>query len=185
MKTLLLSTAVVCTVTLMGSRVFGQEVITTPNPAATTQADPAADVNPGDPPQAPVAQDPGSQSPGVPGPDGWRYRWSGGRWWYWTPAKRWMWYSDDGQWVDAEPTPPPPAFIQPPAVIPPGYAYPGYYGPYAYPGYYRGYYRGYYPGVPVVVGPYGNVNVGVGRRVGVDVWGGHGSVRVGRIGVGW
>ena len=33
--------------------------------------------------------------------------------------------------------------------------------------------------------PYGNVNVGVGRRIGVDVSGPHGGVRVGRIWVGW
>ncbi len=33
--------------------------------------------------------------------------------------------------------------------------------------------------------PYGSVNVGVGRRIGVDVYGPHGSVRVGRIFVGW
>jgi hypothetical protein len=28
-----------------------------------------------------------------------RYRWDGGRWWYWLPSNRWMYYND-GNWVD-------------------------------------------------------------------------------------
>lgn len=157
MRTLLIGTAVLVSLALIGSRTLGQEAIATPNPVAAAQAGAAGGVNAGDPAQAPL----------VTGPDGWRYRWSGGRWWYWTPAKRWLWYNGDGQWVEFEPAP------APYAVYRPGYVYPGYYRPY------------YYPGVAVGVWPYGNVGVGVGRRVGVDVWGPHGAVRVGRIGVGW
>jgi hypothetical protein len=37
----------------------------------------------------------------------------------------------------------------------------------------------------VGVRPYGNVDVGVGQRIGVGVWGPHGGVRVGRVFVGW
>ena len=48
-----------------------------------------------------------------------------------------------------------------------------------------GYWSGYYPGTAVGVGPYGNVNVDVGRRVSVDVAGTHGTVRVGRLCIGW
>ena len=38
--------------------------------------------------------------------DPWRYRWYGGRWWYWTPESRWMWYGDAGwtTYVPAAPT---------------------------------------------------------------------------------
>ena len=102
---------------------------------------------------------------GVTAKTDWRYRWYNGRWWYWTPQNRWMWYGDDGQWVtfDAN-SPPPPA--------------PGYYPA-------QGYWAGYYPGVGVSTGPYGNVGVGVGQRIGVDVSGPHGGVRVDRIYVGW
>ena len=157
MRTLLIGAAVVVTLALIGSRTLGQEAIATPNPVAAAQAGPAGGVHAGDPAQASV----------LAGPDGWRYRWSDGRWGYWTPAKRWLWYNGDGQWVEFEPVPAPNAVYRP---------------AYVYPGYYRPYYR---PGVAVGVGPYGNVGVGVGRRVGVDVWGPHGAVRVGRIGVGW
>ncbi len=157
MRTLLIGAAVVLTLALIGSHTLGQEVIPTPNAVEGTQADAAGGVDAGDPTQASV----------VTGPDSWRYRWFGGRWWYWTPAKRWMWYNSDGQWVEFEPSPAPYTVYQP------GYVYPGYYRPY------------YSPGVAVDVRPYGNVGVGVGRRVGVDVWGSHGAVRVGRIGIGW
>jgi hypothetical protein len=155
MRTLLTGIAVVLILALMGSRTFGQEVIPAPNAVEGTQAGAADGVNAADPAQQSV----------VTGPDSWRYRWSGGRWWYWTPAKRWMWYNGDGQWVESTPTPSPYRVYQP--------VYPGYHRPY------------YYPGVAVGVRPYGDVGVAVGRRVGVDVWGGHGAVRVGRIGVGW
>jgi hypothetical protein len=33
------------------------------------------------------------------GPDGWRYRWHNGRWWYWLPESRWM-YWDNDHWAD-------------------------------------------------------------------------------------
>ena len=163
MRTLLLGTAVVLTLALVGSRTLGQEVIATPNAVEETPTGAAGEVNPSDPAQASV----------LTGPNSWRYRWSSGRWWYWTPAKRWMWYNDDKQWVDFEPPPPAPYTVYQPRRV-----YPGYYRPY----YYRPY---YYPGVAVGVRPYGNVDVGVGRRVRVNVWGGHGSVRVGRIAIGW
>ena len=65
-----------------------------------------------------------------------------------------MWYSDAGQWVAFDANNPPPM------VVTPVYPYPP-----------RGYWGGYYPGVGVAVGPCGNVSVGVGRRIGVDVAG--------------
>ena len=110
MRTLLIGTAAVVTLALIGSPTWGQEAIATPNPVAAPQAGAAGGVHVANPARVSV----------LTGPGGWRYR-----------------------------------------------------RPY------------YYPGVAVGVGPYGNVGVGVGRRVGVDVWGPLGAVRVGRIGVGW
>jgi hypothetical protein len=37
------------------------------------------------------------------GPEGWRYTWSRGRWWYWLPEQRWMFW-ERGRWVDYTPT---------------------------------------------------------------------------------
>jgi hypothetical protein len=123
-------------------------------------------------PMAPAAASDGVQTKLPAPPDQWRYRWFEGRWWYWTPDHRWMRYNDNGQWVMYEPPPAPNLAYRP------GYVYPGYYHPYRYRYH-------YYPGVYVGVWPYENVSVGVGRRIGVDVWGGRGWVRVGPIGVGW
>ena len=145
-----------------------QELIATPDPVGGEVEKPAAP----------------AETESVPKTDQWRYRWSDGRWWYWTPQKRWMYYGDDGQWVeyDASPAPLP---VAPRAVVPTPYQ--GYYYPAPGHAYYPGPgpWRGYYPGVAVGVAPYGRVGVGVGRRVGVDVWGPHGAVRVGRIHIGW
>ena len=78
-----------------------------------------------------------------------------------------MWQSDDGRWVEFNAKHSPPAIncgdVQPPPA----------------------YWSGYYPGTAVGVGPYGNVSVDVGRRVSVDVAGPHGTVRVGRLCIGW
>lgn len=101
----------------------GQEIIPTPAPSDANAAAANTFV-------APAAED-------------WRYRWYDGRWWYWTPQDCWMWYGDDGRWVE------------------------------------------YQPGAPAGVWARENVNVSVGRWIGVDVWGPHGDVRVGRIHVGW
>ena len=163
MRAIFVGVAAVVMLALVGAYVLAQEVIATPAPAGPAKINPGADVNVVPPaPLSPVAS-----APAGPAKDTWRYRRFDGRWWYWTPAKRWLWYNGDGQWVEFEPVPAPYAVYRP---------------AYVYPGYYRPYYR---PGVAVGVGPYGNVGVGVGRRVGVDVWGAHGAVRVGRIGVGW
>ena len=121
----------------------------------------------------------------------WRYRWHEGHWWYWTPQNRWMWYSDERRWIEYDPSHAPPAADQS-APLAEGYygdySGPVYY-PYSGPAYYYpgpGYWgRYYYPGVAVGVGPYGSVGVGVGPRLGVDVWGPHGGVRVGGLHVGW
>jgi hypothetical protein len=119
--------------------------------------------------------DPSSSNPAINPtlPDeSWRYRRFEGRLWYWTPQNFWLWLRADGHWVKFDPN-------QGPAVIVPGpLAHNTYYPPAAY-------WTGRYPGVGVGVRPYGNVNVGVGRRIGVDVWGPYGSVRVGRIFIGW
>jgi hypothetical protein len=91
-----------------------------------------------------------------------------------------------------------PSYVQPVAgyyrayVPPRGYYYyprPRYYTYYPGSSYYYcpdyGYRSGYYPGVRVWARPYGDVGVRVGPRVGVNVWGPNGQVRVGRIVVGW
>ena len=92
MRTLLIGAAVVLTLALIGGT-LGQEVIPTPFPVEGTQSAAAGGVTPGDPAQASVA-----------GPDNWRYHWYRGYWWYWTPAKCWMWYNDNRQWVEFDPT---------------------------------------------------------------------------------
>jgi hypothetical protein len=160
---------IICTVVaaiwaMVGLRALAQEIVPTPDPVGAAHANAVAG----------------------PTTDNWRYRWHEGRWWYWTPQNRWLWYSDDGRWIGYDANQPPPAADQSPA--PAGYqAYypsPGY--SYPVPGYYPGYWRGYYyPGVAVGVRPYGNINVDVGPRIGVGVWGPHGGVHVGRIYVGW
>jgi hypothetical protein len=173
MRTIILYGALAVTIALAGARLLAQEMIATPDPVGGAQVQTGANVSPGVPTQS------------GPAADRWRYRQFNGRWWYWTPQKRWMWYSDDGRWVEFDPNHGPPVAVQGDG-NPPGYG--GYYyapgpGYYYYPG--PRYWSGYYPGVAVGVGPYGDVGVGVGRRVGVDVWGPHGGVRVGRIHVGW
>ena len=183
MRARIFCTALAITMALVGSRVLAQEIIATPDPVGGTT------ISPGTSAQA--------VAPAQSTPANWRYRWHEGRWWYWTPQNRWMWYSDDGKWVEYDANHAPPAANRSDEYPSTYYGYspspgqyyssPGYYSP--SPGYYYrspGYYwRGYYPGVAVGVRPYGNVNVGVGPRVGVNVWGPHGGVHVGRIHVGW
>jgi hypothetical protein len=184
MRVPIFSTALVTTVVLAGLCAMAQEMIATPDPVGGAKIDAGA----GSPAAGPIAPSAPAGPMAGPAADKGRYRWYDGRWWYWTPQNRWMWYSDDGHWVafDASPTTPPAAPQSDAGPVPydahyavPGYPPPGYY----YPGGYWGGY--YYPGVAVGVRPYGNVNVAVGPRVGVSVWGPHGGVRVGRINVGW
>ena len=158
---------------LVGSRVLAQEVIATPDPIGAMQTEAGAGINA----DAPSHSNPATNATAAPAADQWRYRWFDGHWWYWTPQNRWMWYSNDGHWVEFDVNHGPSTADRSdgnPAT------YDGYHN---YPG--GGYWSGYYPGVAVGVRPYGNVNVGVGRRIGVDVWGDHGAVRVGGIYVGW
>ena len=168
MRNLTIWTAAVLGLALAGSWVLAQEMIATPDPAGGTKPNVAPGIRAG----VPAPPNPAANAAAAPAADQWRYRWFDGRWWYWTPQKRRMWYTDDGHWVAFDPSHAPPAAgYSPdnPAGYDGGYSYPGYYSPgyYAYPG--PGYWNGYYPGVGVGVGPYGNVSVGVGRRVGVDV----------------
>ncbi len=53
------------------------------------------------PPTAATAQSgqPALSTDPLKGPDGWRYTWSRGRWWYWLPEQRWMFW-ERGRWVD-------------------------------------------------------------------------------------
>jgi hypothetical protein len=181
MRAKIVSTAVFVTMLLIGWRALAQEIVATPDPVGGTKIDAGAGVRPGEPARSNTTTSSTSND--------WRYRWFEGRWWYWTPQNRWLWYSNDGRWVEFDANQAPLAVDQ--SSNPP--VYQGYYpgGGYYYPG--PGYYYGapgywgryYYPGVAVGVRPYGNVNVGVGGRVGVDVWGPHGAVRVGGIHVGW
>ena len=170
-------------ISLVALRALGQEAFPAPPPTDTAKVSPH------------VSAKTSEQSTSVPAPNAataqdvnrWRYRWSNGRWWYWTPQSRWMWYSNDGRWIEFNPNDSPPAVEEADRPMAYGYSYYPPYGYYGYRSYYPryGYWRGYYPGVAVGVWPYGNVDVGVGRRVGVGVWGPHGGVRVGRIFVGW
>jgi hypothetical protein len=173
MKAIAFCAVVIVTLALVGSHVVAQqraiELIPTPDPIGGARIDAGV--------PAPLNSSAGATAAGPK--DSWRYRWYNGRWWYWTARNRWMWYGDDGHWIVFDANNPPPI------IRAPGNP-PGYYSP--APGYYDpgpAYSTGYYPGVGVGVGPYGNVGVGVGRRIGVDVAGPHGNVRVGRINVGW
>ena len=159
MKALMVGVAAVVGLVVVGSRVPAQELVPTPDAIGGAPSGAAAGA-----PAAPV--------PSSPDANNWRYRWHEGRWWYWTPQNRWKWYSNDGRWVDFDANHPPATNAAP---VPHG----GYSVPVA------PYWAGYYPGVAVDVRPFGNVSVAVGRRVGVDVYGPHGGVRVGRICVAW
>ena len=184
MKTTTLFPIIAIAIALVALHALGQETVPAPTPAG------AATVGPH------VSAKASEQSTSVPAPNAptaqdanrWRYRWSNGRWWYWTPQSRWMWYSDDGRWIEYNSDNSPPAIQETDPPVAYGYSYYPSYGYYGYRSYYPryGYWGGYFfPGVAVGVRPYGNVDVGVGRRIGVGVWGPHGGVRVGRIFVGW
>jgi hypothetical protein len=108
----------------------------------------------------------GAPSPPVSKAEGWRYRQFERRWWYWMPDNRWMWYREDGRWMPFEAKEPSAANAHAPAAVTPCWT-------------------DYRPGVAVSVQPWGNVSVAVGRRIGVDVCGPHGAVRVGRTSIGW
>ena len=139
MKATLVSIAAVALV-MIGVSARAQEVVTPVAVPATAVVQPAAKV--------------------VATPYGWRYRWYGDRWWYWTPQNQWMWYGD-GRW-NAYLSPAAPSVVYSPTVP----VYPSYsYYPY---GYYQYPYYGYY-----------------GPRVAVNVWGGRGFVRAGRWGYVW
>jgi hypothetical protein len=166
---------------LVALRAVGQEMVPTPAPAAKAAPNAGADAIDHS------ASTPAANATAQKDANRWRYRWSNGRWWYWTPQNRWMWYSDDGRWIEYNPSPSPPPVEPADEPAPYNYSYGPSYGYYGYGPYYPryGYWYGRYPGVGVGVWPYGDVDVRVGRRVGVDVWGPYGGVRVGRIYVGW
>ena len=187
MRTAILSMIVV--VAMAETQLLGQEVISRPKPMPDPGAGTPHNEGVGAPTRSILPSDTANASSR---PEGWRYRWHNGRWWYWTTADRWMWYSDDGQWIAYETNRPPsePRRVDesnPASNGNGGYYHPGQDDP-SYPSYgpsYPAYWLGRYPGVSVGVGQYGTVGVGVGQSVGVQVWGGHGGVRVGPINVGW
>jgi hypothetical protein len=190
MKKTIIGFAISLALTLVTANLSAQEMIATPDPVGG--AKPEADAKP----SVAVPPSPTPGTSGDPAANNWRYRWFNGHWWYWTPEKKWMTYNDQRRWVASEMKPGGPAVAErkTPAVVesrvpmpiernvymppPVGSYYPG--AAYYYP---DPYWAGYYPGVAVGVWPYGNVYAG--RRVGVDIWGPHGSVRVGRMRVGW
>ena len=159
MRTSIVCMAVVAGAAILGSRIQAQELV--PSPGSDRWS--AKRCRGGHPPGHARSARPEHRGLAIAGT-----RAGGG---IWTPENRWMWYSDDGRWVAFEASHPPAANAAP---MPDA----RYLGP-GVP------YTAGYPGVAVGVRPYGNVNVAVGRRVGVDVYGPHGSVRVGRIFVGW
>jgi hypothetical protein len=172
MRVTTICTAMAVTFALVGARVLAQELIATPDPVGGTQVEAGAGTNAG----VKSHSNPARNATAAPAADQWRYRWSDGHWWYWTPQNRWLWYND-GRWVEFDAN-------HSPTMADRGDVNPATHDAYPnYPGY--GYWSGAYPGVAVGVRPCGNVNVGVGQRIGVDVAGGHGAVRVGRIYIGW
>ena len=157
MRATIMGIAAAIGLAVISSGTRAQELVPTP--------DPIGGVKPG----VGASGGPNAATEPAPAAADWRYRWHEGRWWYWIPQNRWMWYSDDGRWMELD------ANHSPPAAQPAPVVHQSYYGPAPAP----------YPGVAVGVRPLGSVNVNVGRRIGVDVCGPHGSVRVGRIFVGW
>ena len=80
--------------------------------------------------------------------DGWRYRWYGGRWWYWLPENRWV-YSYGNQWLNYVPSAQAYTYYYTPNYSY-NYAQPYYTSPYynyTYPRAYPRYYGGYGPRV--------------------------------------
>lgn len=160
MKALIVGLAALTGNIVFGSLAHAQEMVPVPDSIGGKPSDAAA------------AVPPGASLPPGPNGESWRYRQYEGRWWYWTPENRWMWHSDEGRWINFDANQPSagnsarPSDGRHPAAVAP-------------------YWTDYHPGVAVGVRPWGNVNVAVGRRVGVDVCGPHGAVRVGRIFVGW
>ncbi len=49
------------------------------------------------------AQTENLQSDNADRPDKWRYRWQGGRWWYWTAKNSWLYWSEPQGWVAYQP----------------------------------------------------------------------------------
>jgi hypothetical protein len=127
--------------------------------------------------------------------DRWRYRWDGGRWWYYGPNNAWRYY-DNGQWTDYAPeyggadsnfrysngnwwywTNNGWLLYQNGQWITPGpgvSAYTDYGNEYyyrGYPGGYRDGYYGYYGGFPyrywngAVPGPVGRTGAAIGRAI--------------------
>jgi hypothetical protein len=156
----------------------GQPTPALNGPAEQVQSAPAASGS-SNPIGNSVAQ-PGSAAAGAANQIDWRYRWYNGRWWYWTAENHWMWYGENGQWVDYDPHHPP---LPVPSQSPIYAAGPYAPGPvlYAQP---PRYWSGRYPYTAVDVAPYGNVDVSAGPAV-VGVRGGHGAVDVGGIHVRW
>jgi hypothetical protein len=158
---------------LVGARVLAQELIPVPDPIGGTPIAPGADIHAG----APAHSNPASDATAAPAADQWRYRWFDGHWWYWTPQNRWLWYSNDGQWVEFN------ANHSPSTADRSGDNPAPYDGTDHSAG--QGNRSGNYPGVAVGARPCENASVSVGQRIGVDVAGNHGVVGVGRICVGW
>ena len=169
MRTFAQHAMMIVSLAMLGSYALAQEVITTPSPAGGAANNGHVSASASDQAHSAPATDAAAHQ----NANRWRYRWENGRWWYWTPQNRWLWYSDDGQWIPYDSNHAPQAVEQSNDR--------GVYDNSSY----TGYGPGYRPGVAVGVSPYGDVGVGVGRRVGVDVCGPHGAVRVGRIYVGW
>jgi hypothetical protein len=67
-------------------------------------ADPAAAQNRAQPPEEvqPRIVEAGPGQSAARADISWRYRWYGGRWWYWLPAGRWVFWTGD-RWVNYPP----------------------------------------------------------------------------------
>ncbi|HWC88916.1 MAG TPA: hypothetical protein VG433_04655 [Pirellulales bacterium] len=107
-------------------------------------------------------------------PERWRYVYRNGGWWYYTPTKQWMYWSD-GRWVQYTspavsntPTSVPPPVVTRPRFnigvgVGPAYSYGPYpYAPYPYGPYPYGYGYPYGPYGPYGYGRFGRVGVGIG-----------------------
>lgn len=120
--------------------------------------------------------DPGAASvavePAIAVDNSWRYKQHNGKWWYWLPSERWVYWSN-GAWVDHVPG-------TPVVVAAPSFGVTSGYGYYPYATGYRSYYR---PSIGVYTG--GGYGYGYGHShhhghgYGHGWHGGHGHGHIG------
>ena len=144
--------------TLVGALVLTASVMAQEVPPTPPAQDAAADTAP--------ALEPADTGARATNGEKWRFRWHDGRWWYWLPSERWVYWHAD-HWEDYLPPPPNPAVTMYRAAPQQQTSYriqqqPTYY--YSQP--YTTGYRGYVPSVGFYIG-------GGHHHHGGAHWGGH------------